>query len=99
MVFLSLQLFVCWQSFSLFEDFDSSSLTYGLCLQVYEEHLTHPEVVGEPQAGVDGSVAIISLPLQYPFGEPLECGKRGVCLYDGCRLRPLEDDALLLLFG
>ena len=75
------------------------SLTYDLCLQVYEEHLTHPEVVGEPQAGVDGSVAIISLPLQYPLGEPLECGERGVCLYDGRRLRPLEDDALLLLFG
>jgi len=70
-----------------------------LACKQYEEHLTHPEVVGEPQAGVDGSVAIISLPLQHPFGEPLECGERGVCRYDGRRLRPLEDDALFLLFS
>jgi hypothetical protein len=72
-VFLSLQLFVRWKVCYLPENSYTLFLKGHLCLELYEEHLIHPEVMGEPQAGV---YVFVLIPLATPSGTtPLMPGK------------------------
>ncbi len=51
-----------WKPLNLFEYFDSFSLKGNLRLELYEEHLVHPKVVGELEASVDGYVVTALTP-------------------------------------